>query len=68
MLGTDSVDFYLADYRFADNSEDYIVKDWTFVSLEALGDVDSLLFSLTSTDNDSMFGMNTPAYFCMDNF
>lgn len=66
-LLTDSVDFYLADYRFEDNTQDYIVKDWTFVDLMSLGPVDSLLFSLSSTDN-GQYGMNTPAYFVMDNF
>ncbi|MBX2875099.1 MAG: DUF4465 domain-containing protein [Saprospiraceae bacterium] len=65
-LLADSVDFYLADYRFEDNSEDYIVKDWTFVDLMSLGPVDSLIFSLSSTDN-GQYGMNTPAYFLMDN-
>ena len=66
-LVADSVDFYLADYRFDDNTQDYIVKDWTYVDLLSLGPVDSLQFSLSSTDN-GMFGMNTPAYFVMDNF
>lgn len=65
VLGTDSVDFYLADYRFSDNSQDYIVDDWQYVDLTTLGDVDSLIFTLSSTDNSS-FGMNTPAYFCID--
>jgi len=62
---TGSVDFFLADYRFADNSQDYIVKDWTFVGLQSLGAVDRLAFSLDSSDTGS-FGMNTPAYFAMD--
>ena len=66
-LSADSVDFYLADYRFDDNTQDYIVKDWTYIDLLSLGSVDSLQFSLSSTDN-GMFGMNTPAYFVMDNF
>jgi hypothetical protein len=64
---TSNVDFYLADYRFADNSQDYIIKDWTWVDLSSLGNVDSLTFELSSTDNGS-WGMNTPAFFCMDNF
>jgi hypothetical protein len=67
VLGIDSVDFYLADFRFSDNSQDYIVKDWQYVDLTSLGDVDSLEFIMRSTDNGS-FGMNTPAYFCMDDF
>lgn len=65
-LSTDSVDFYLADYRFEDNSMDYIVDEWTLVDLSSLGGADSLFFSLSSTDNDLMAGMNTPAYFCID--
>lgn len=62
----DSINFYLADYRYANNSLDYIVKDWRSVTLGNLGLVDSLSFNLTSSDNGS-FGMNTPAYFCLDN-
>ncbi len=65
-LSTDSVDFYLADYRFADNSEDYIIDDWTFVDLSSLGKVDSLSFTMASTDV-GQFGINTPTYFCADN-
>lgn len=67
VLASDSVDFYLADFRFSDNSQDYIVKNWQYVDLTSLGNVDSLMFSMRSTDNSS-FGMNTPAYFCMDDF
>lgn len=63
----DSVDFYLADYRFSDSTKDYIIKTWEWVDLLPLGNVDSLTFSLSSTDT-GQFGMNTPAYFCMDNF
>ena len=66
-LGMDSVNFYLADYRFEDNSQDYIVSDWEYLDLTSLGDVDSLSFTMASTDNNT-FGMNTPAYFSMDNF
>jgi hypothetical protein len=63
----DTVNFYLADYRFADSSNNYAVKTWQWVDLMALGNIDSIQFSLSSTDNNS-FGMLTPAYFCMDNF
>lgn len=65
-LSADSATVYLADYRFADNQLDYILDEWTFVDLTALGNADSLQFRLTSTDN-GVFGMNTPAYFCLDN-
>lgn len=65
-LSADSIDFYLADFRFVDNTQDYIIKDWTFVDLSGLGPVDSLAFTLSSSDV-GQFGMNTPAYFCLDN-
>ncbi len=63
---TGTVDFYLADFRFADNGLDYIVDDWTWVDLTSLGEVTSVEFALSSSDVGS-FGMNTPAYFAMDN-
>ncbi|MBL4669558.1 MAG: DUF4465 domain-containing protein [Flavobacteriales bacterium] len=62
---TDSINFYLADYRFTNNTQDYIVKDWQYVDLTSLGNVVNLTFSLTSSDVGG-FGMNTPAYFCID--
>lgn len=65
-VSTDTVAFYLADYRFEDNSQDYIVKDWEWVDLSSLEMVDSLMFVLHSSDV-GQYGMNTPAYFCADN-
>jgi hypothetical protein len=67
MLNVDSVEFYLADYRFANNTQDYILKTWQYVDLTSLGNVDSLLFTLSSSDV-GVYGMNTPNYFCLDNF
>ncbi|RYD58948.1 MAG: DUF4465 domain-containing protein [Sphingobacteriales bacterium] len=66
-LTTDSVDVYLADFRFTDNSKDTILNGWKWVNLLSLGKVDSLQFVLSSSDT-GMFGMNTPSYFAMDNF
>ncbi len=66
-LKPDSVEFYLADYRFVNNDSDYIVRTWDWVNLLPLGHTDSLQLSLSSSDTGS-FGMNTPAYFCLDNF
>lgn len=65
-LLTDSIEFYLADYRSEDNSKDYIVDNWRWVDLTSLGEITKIFFSLESTDN-SDFGINTPPYFCMDN-
>ncbi len=61
-----SVKFYLADYRFADSSEDYILDEWAWVDLTGLGSVYGLEFELSSSDGSGR-NMNTPAYFAMDN-
>jgi len=63
---TNSIDFYLADYRFADNSEDYIIDTWEYVELSDLGEVKSLEFTLSSSDVGE-YGINTPTYFAIDN-
>lgn len=67
-LKTDSVDFYLADFRDADSTKDYVLHSWEWVDLLPLGRVDSLVLSLSSTDTAGGFGMNNPAYFAMDHF
>jgi Domain of unknown function (DUF4465)/PEP-CTERM motif len=61
------VDFYLADFRFANNSQDYIINKWTFVDFSTLGTVDEIRFSYASSDV-GQFGINTPTYFALDNF
>jgi len=63
----DSVNFYLADYRFTDNTEDYIIDEWTWVDLSSLTNVYGLDFELTSSDTNQ-YGILTPSYFAMDNF
>lgn len=62
----DSIEFYLADYRFEDNSLDYVIDDWTSIDLSSLTGAKSLQFALSSSDVGN-FGMNTPAYFAIDN-
>ncbi|MGV3610681.1 MAG: DUF4465 domain-containing protein [Fluviicola sp.] len=63
---TDTVIFYLADFRFADNTQDYIVNTWQTVDLTSLGEIQFLEFELESTDIGA-WGINTPAYFALDN-
>lgn len=63
----DSAVYYLADYRFANNSQDYVLKTWEWFNTANLGSVDSITFFMYSSDNSS-FGMNTPAFFALDNF
>lgn len=64
---TGSKDFYLADFRSEDKADWYIADDWYYMDLSTLGKVRQIQFTLSSTDNSS-WGMNTPAYFCFDNF
>lgn len=65
MVATDSVEFYLADYRFSNNSQDYILDAWTNVHLSSLGLVKHLAFKFESSDV-GQWGINTPTYFAMD--
>lgn len=58
---------YLADFRSSDPAQDFILTAWTWVDLSGLGaGVSSLHFALSSSDQGT-WGMNTPAYFAMDN-
>ena len=62
-----TLDFYLADYRFANNEEDYVLSTWEWFDLSPLGNVATISLSLSSS-RGSGYNMITPAYFCMDNF
>jgi hypothetical protein len=62
----ESVEFYLADYRFEDDASDYVIDQWTRVDLSPLSAATRLEFALSSSDTDPTWGMNTPAYFAMD--
>lgn len=62
---TGAIVFYLADFRPADHRDDYIIRKWTWVDLSVLGNISEIRFSLESTDSGP-WGMNTPAYFCID--
>ena len=62
----DTVEFFLADFTHLDSLQDYIVNDWKYVDLSSLGLIDSIKFSLESSDI-GQFGMNTPAFFAIDN-
>ncbi|MEN8202089.1 MAG: DUF4465 domain-containing protein [Bacteroidota bacterium] len=66
-MTTDTIEFYLADFRSEDPFEDHIITTWQWVDVSALGMVDSLQFALSSSDVGD-WGMNTPGYFCLDNF
>jgi hypothetical protein len=54
-----------AEYYLAQNGK--IADAWEIFDLSEIGTVDRVEFSLSSSDNGE-WGMNTPAYFCLDNF
>lgn len=61
----DTIDYYLADYRFSDNAEDYIIDTWETIDLDEII-AKKIAFKLSSSDNGD-WGMNTPNYFALDN-
>lgn len=62
----DSMEFYLADYRFADPNDDYIIDEWVNVDLSAFDQpVARLDFRFESSDM-GQWGINTPTYFAID--
>jgi hypothetical protein len=64
-IDTSGVETGTVEFKLADGEN--ILNTWAWVDLSSLGTVKELTFALSSTDNGD-YGMNTPAYFCMDNF
>lgn len=62
------VESYLADYRFADNSQDYVLDTWRTLDLASLAQpgVHELHFRIDGSDVDLMLGLNSPAYVAID--
>lgn len=57
---------YLADFRFADTTKNFLLDTWQIVTFNENEIADSLSFTLESSDN-GQYGMNTPAFFVLDN-
>jgi hypothetical protein len=69
-LPIDTQQVVLADYRFEDNSRDFVLKDWRSVNLVPMFNDKSIVrveFSFSSSDT-GQFGINTPQYFAMGSF
>ncbi len=65
-----NVEVVLADYRFTNNAEDYILATWLNVDLTPLGAARSVGIQFASTDFSDFGGeifLNTPTYFALDN-
>jgi hypothetical protein len=61
----DSMEVYLANFQYADSSQNFIQKEWKTVDISKFKGVDSLNFQLESSDN-GQWGINTPGYFVID--
>lgn len=64
---TARTDFYLADYRSSNASDHYILDTWQWMDLRPLGKVAKVRFLLDGSDKGT-YGLNTAAYFVMDDF
>ena len=65
--GTESTAvFRLADC-VGDDSSEWFVSEWSKFDLSMLGEVTDVYFTMNSTDV-GQWGMNTPAFFCIDWF
>ncbi len=62
-----TVEYYLADYRSSNEADRYALDTWQWVDLRPLGKVTSVTYSISGSDS-GIYGLNTPAYFCLDNF
>ena len=63
-VGAVTVD--LADFTFANNSQDYILSSWLNVDLSSIANARSVSLSWSSSDVGA-FGINTPTYVALDN-
>jgi hypothetical protein len=61
------VEHYLADYRFVDPAEDYVLDMWQEVDLTPLAGLGvAILQTRLHSSDTGPFGMNTPAYVAVD--
>lgn len=59
----DSVIVHLADFR---NGASHVIEDWEKIDLTDLATATQLTFDLRSNDDEGGYGINTPAYFALD--
>ena len=62
-----SIEFPLIDYRSSNDAEHYVIDSWQWLDLSALGETESVIFSMKGT-RIANGGTTIPAYFCLDDF
>lgn len=63
---SDSLEFYLADYRFANDSLDYIVDTWEYIDLQSFSFLPQTVSFRFESSDVGAWGINTPTYFAVD--
>lgn len=61
----ESLQIALADFTQLDATRDYILQDWVKVDVSSMSEASSFHFNVVSSDSGP-WGMNTPAYFAID--
>lgn len=64
--GGNPVELYFCDYRSDANPQVELIDTWTRWNLSALGNVNRVEFDFEGSDYGT-YGLNTPAYACIDN-
>lgn len=64
---TQTLDYYLADYRSENSADWYYLDTWQWVDLRSLGSVKKFTFGFEGTKTNQ-YGLTTPTYFCLDDF
>ena len=65
--GTRKLEFPLVDYRSNNPAERYVIDSWQWLDLSALGETESVIFSMKGTRVNED-GTTIPAFFCLDDF
>jgi hypothetical protein len=58
---------YLADFRFPNNRDNFILSTWRSIDLRELGMINRVVLTLTSSLNDDQGQILTPPFVCIDN-
>ncbi|WP_026475392.1 DUF4465 domain-containing protein [Alkaliflexus imshenetskii] len=66
-VNTGKVEYYLADFRSANNRLRTMLANWATIDLTPLGEINRLSFTLNSSIKNEEGQMLTPPFFCIDN-
>ena len=64
---SDSMDYYLADYRSDNAADHYYLDTWQWVDLRQFGKIKKVTFGFEGTKTNA-YGLTTPTYACLDDF